>query len=752
MLAPKIAATRTVSKKEAAAGGDLRSSRISPAGLHALGNQATRRLLARSGTGAGPASSQLSSAGLVIGAANSAVERSARAAERGEPAAPAAEQSAAGEALTAAPPSVRATLAEPGHPLDPVTRSGFERQFARDLSGVRVHTSDRAASSARDIHARAYTLGHDVVFARGRFAPSNPAGRGLLAHELAHVAEQDNGPAVIRRSPDSGVDCSLYGTTPDDPVCRLRQDDDTDDPSSPLTSPLPVTTSPLSPDPRAFTDEQIYGPLQETDLIDEAVRQGEKQARRRMFFDSVEDMSDPRIKLMIVADADFRADMESLDIYWNDAEQGLQVKPEIEQQEHDLDHRYPDADRIYREAYANAMYHQPEPQKSWFGKTMGFLCEHTEPCASNMEQYHADLDSGMSVEEARKRGMFRLGVTTAAASMGGEGPGDLVEVGPGRSGPGLPFEVPATETTAQTVPHEPTPEAPLESRPTPPERTAPATVEQLRPREPASEPAPEEPAGKQGKEKPRDNPATSRRALRKQLRERLKERIEQKQADIDSLISAKARGQRVLKQIDAELRSIRTRLKGGDEPALRARQAKLESMRYQIKTYQSESLGSEKDLWEEKAEAKRLLNATEAEYYDALTSAAARKRTAMAAESGAGTQAPRDEVFGTSGKPLEVDHVHPRSKVFETPGFEKLSWEQQIEIFNYKPNLKTIPAEANAARGNMSYSDFGRTSSSPYAQNQAAIREMSALETKMKTDIDNMIKNPNLIPKPTTAR
>jgi hypothetical protein len=65
-----------------------------------------------------------------------------------------------------------------------------------DLSGVRIHTGERAAASARAVNALAYTFGHNIVFGAGQFAPTTQSGRHLLAHELAHVA-QETGSAAI---------------------------------------------------------------------------------------------------------------------------------------------------------------------------------------------------------------------------------------------------------------------------------------------------------------------------------------------------------------------------------------------------------------------------------------------------------------------------------------------------------------------------------------------------------------------------
>jgi hypothetical protein len=87
-----------------------------------------------------------------------------------------------------APPIVHEVLKSPGQPLDKDTRRFFEPRFGHDFSKVRVHTDWRAAESAQAVGALAYTVGHRIVFGRGEFAPNDLAGRQLLAHELAHVA------------------------------------------------------------------------------------------------------------------------------------------------------------------------------------------------------------------------------------------------------------------------------------------------------------------------------------------------------------------------------------------------------------------------------------------------------------------------------------------------------------------------------------------------------------------------------------
>lgn len=95
----------------------------------------------------------------------------------------------------------------PGEPLDAGARDFFEPRFGYDFGGVRVHSDARSAESAHALNASAYTVGSDVVFGAGEYAPSSRAGRQLLAHELAHVVQQTSAhsragaPGVLQRKP-----------------------------------------------------------------------------------------------------------------------------------------------------------------------------------------------------------------------------------------------------------------------------------------------------------------------------------------------------------------------------------------------------------------------------------------------------------------------------------------------------------------------------------------------------------------------
>jgi len=102
-------------------------------------------------------------------------------------------------AAKADPSSVPAVLRSPGQPLNTSTRAFFEPRFGYDFSQVRVHTDSTAAVSARSLNALAFTVGHDVVFGTGQYAPGARAGQRLLAHELVHVLQQQSGLAVQRQ-------------------------------------------------------------------------------------------------------------------------------------------------------------------------------------------------------------------------------------------------------------------------------------------------------------------------------------------------------------------------------------------------------------------------------------------------------------------------------------------------------------------------------------------------------------------------
>jgi hypothetical protein len=96
--------------------------------------------------------------------------------------------------------AVAGGLSGGGKTLDDGTRTFMEERFGHDFSDVRIHTASQAAESARSLDARAYTVGSDIVFANGQYAPNTNQGRRLIAHELTHVSQQSRGSDVNRQT------------------------------------------------------------------------------------------------------------------------------------------------------------------------------------------------------------------------------------------------------------------------------------------------------------------------------------------------------------------------------------------------------------------------------------------------------------------------------------------------------------------------------------------------------------------------
>lgn len=86
-----------------------------------------------------------------------------------------------------------------GRPLAPTLRATAEAQLG-PLGDVRLHTGAAAARAAARLDARAYAYGTSIVFGADEFAPSTPAGRALLLHELRHTQQDPRG-AMVHRQP-----------------------------------------------------------------------------------------------------------------------------------------------------------------------------------------------------------------------------------------------------------------------------------------------------------------------------------------------------------------------------------------------------------------------------------------------------------------------------------------------------------------------------------------------------------------------
>jgi len=85
-----------------------------------------------------------------------------------------------------------------GQALPEASRAELEPRFGYDFSHVRVHTDTPASETAHALKARAFTVGHDIAFNSGEYAPESTTGKKLLAHELTHVIQQDGQTGTLR--------------------------------------------------------------------------------------------------------------------------------------------------------------------------------------------------------------------------------------------------------------------------------------------------------------------------------------------------------------------------------------------------------------------------------------------------------------------------------------------------------------------------------------------------------------------------
>jgi hypothetical protein len=84
-----------------------------------------------------------------------------------------------------------------GQPLASEVRSRMEPAFGMSFAHVRSHTGTVASALTNKLNARAFTVGHHVAFGAREYAPGTPMGDALIAHELAHVAQQKNANASV---------------------------------------------------------------------------------------------------------------------------------------------------------------------------------------------------------------------------------------------------------------------------------------------------------------------------------------------------------------------------------------------------------------------------------------------------------------------------------------------------------------------------------------------------------------------------
>jgi hypothetical protein len=82
----------------------------------------------------------------------------------------------------------------------------MEARLGTSLTDVRVHADARAAQAADRADAHAFTIGSNIFFAAGKFAPHTQEGATRLAHELVHVEQQRAGRRGLAHASRGGAE------------------------------------------------------------------------------------------------------------------------------------------------------------------------------------------------------------------------------------------------------------------------------------------------------------------------------------------------------------------------------------------------------------------------------------------------------------------------------------------------------------------------------------------------------------------
>ncbi|WP_423147173.1 DUF4157 domain-containing protein [Rubrolithibacter danxiaensis] len=86
-----------------------------------------------------------------------------------------------------------------GGALDESSKSFMEHAFNADFSGINIHSDSESAKLTQELNAQAFTVGSDIYFNEGKYAPASADGKALLAHELTHTIQQNAVMPLLQR-------------------------------------------------------------------------------------------------------------------------------------------------------------------------------------------------------------------------------------------------------------------------------------------------------------------------------------------------------------------------------------------------------------------------------------------------------------------------------------------------------------------------------------------------------------------------
>ncbi|WP_156385753.1 MULTISPECIES: PAAR domain-containing protein [unclassified Pseudomonas] len=90
-------------------------------------------------------------------------------------------------------------------------------------------------------------------------------------------------------------------------------------------------------------------------------------------------------------------------------------------------------------------------------------------------------------------------------------------------------------------------------------------------------------------------------------------------------------------------------------------------------------------------------------------------------------------------KPLHADHIVPMKQITEMDGFNKLSFGNQLEVLNHKPNFSPLSETANTSRGAKTYEQWTRYKKGNVDVDPAFRRSMMERAAKLEVELQEKI-------------
>lgn len=155
----------------------------------------------------------------------------------------------------------------------------MSRAYNVDFSNIRVHTDSAADSKVKAAGRDALAQGKDLFFGKGIFESSDPAARGLVAHELAHTMQQGavaGGEMAVSESAPMGAEQGgfmdwikgLFGSRRSQPAEQeLTSSMIPEAAPAPVATPAPVAAPAPAPTPASKYSGPVRGAAEEKNKV-----------------------------------------------------------------------------------------------------------------------------------------------------------------------------------------------------------------------------------------------------------------------------------------------------------------------------------------------------------------------------------------------------------------------------------------------------------------------------------------------------